>query len=111
MKTWLLTLLLVGCGGSNVPATPTGTAGTTPGTPVGGVAGATQTGTVPPMPTTSWACRSDVPVENLNGRYPPTELAMVDFTAYNYDGSVRTKDDLLGHVTVIWFYPAAGTAG
>lgn len=29
----------------------------------------------------------------------------------NSDGSPRTQADLLGHPTVVWFYPDAGTYG
>lgn len=33
------------------------------------------------------------------------------FQATATDGSTRTKADLMGHPTVIWFYPAADTPG
>jgi hypothetical protein len=47
----------------------------------------------------------------LNGTPPVTPKPAIDFTVLNRDGSTRTKDDLLGHPTVIWFYPAAFTSG
>lgn len=90
-------------GTSPDPGVPTtgSTTGTVAGTPAG-------TGT---EPTSTWACRSDVDDADLNGNYPPVELELPDFTAYNSDGSERHKPDLQSHVTVLWFYPAAGTAG
>lgn len=39
-------------------------------------------------------------------REPPTFSQVV-----NSDGSARSQADLLGHPTVIWFYPDAGTYG
>ena len=34
-----------------------------------------------------------------------------DDGADDADGSGRAREDLLGHPTVMWFYPAAATAG
>lgn len=34
-----------------------------------------------------------------------------EFSATNSDGAARDREDLLGHPTVMWFYPAAATAG
>ena len=50
-------------------------------------------------------------LEDLNGvlQDPPVELP--DFQVVNYDESPRSKDDLLGHPTVVWYFPAAGTPG
>jgi cytochrome oxidase Cu insertion factor (SCO1/SenC/PrrC family) len=47
----------------------------------------------------------------LNGTPPITPKPAIDFTVTNRDGTTRTKADLLGHPTVIWFYPAAFTSG
>lgn len=47
----------------------------------------------------------------LHGTLPAEQLSLPVFTATNMDGSVRTEDDLLGHVTLMWFYPAAATGG
>jgi len=46
-----------------------------------------------------------------NGTLPPIEIAAPDFAAVNRDGSARSKADLLGHPTVLWFFPFAGTPG
>ncbi|MFK7930694.1 MAG: hypothetical protein AB8H79_21090 [Myxococcota bacterium] len=29
----------------------------------------------------------------------------------NLDGTPRSRDDLMGHPTVVWFFPFAGTPG
>lgn len=54
---------------------------------------------------------NDVDPDRLNGSVPDEALAAPDFAATNRDGSGRDREDLLGHPTVIWFYPAAATAG
>ena len=54
---------------------------------------------------------TDVPTSDLHGSVPENNLALPDFSASNYDGAARTREDLMGHPTVIWFYPAAATAG
>jgi hypothetical protein len=33
------------------------------------------------------------------------------FEAVNYDGALRTRADLIGHPTVLWFFPWSGTPG
>jgi peroxiredoxin len=45
------------------------------------------------------------------GEPPATPVPAPDFAATNMDGAARDREDLLGHPTVMWFYPAAGTAG
>lgn len=47
----------------------------------------------------------------LHGTLPADQLSLPVFTATNMDGTVRDESDLLGHVTLMWFYPAAGTGG
>ena len=47
----------------------------------------------------------------LNGTVPPVALDLPTFAATNRDGGARSREDLLGHPTVMWFYPAAGTFG
>ncbi|MFM2246102.1 MAG: hypothetical protein RL071_2176 [Pseudomonadota bacterium] len=47
----------------------------------------------------------------LNGTRPDEALPAPDFTATNRDGAARDREDLLGGPTVMWFYPAATTAG
>src|SRR5688500_2314692 len=51
---------------------------------------------------------TDLP-DGLNGDVPEVRLAAPEFEATNRDGSARGHADLVGHPTVIWFYPAAGT--
>lgn len=47
----------------------------------------------------------------LNGTVPPEALAAPEFSATNRDGGKRSRPDLIGHPSVIWFYPAATTGG
>ncbi|GDX83031.1 hypothetical protein LBMAG42_48420 [Deltaproteobacteria bacterium] len=47
----------------------------------------------------------------LNGEWATERTAAPEFVATNRDGSARSRPDLIGHPTVIWFYPAAGTSG
>lgn len=54
---------------------------------------------------------NDVDPDELNGSVPDSPLAAPEFVATNRDGAGRAREDLLGHPTVMWFYPAAATAG
>lgn len=47
----------------------------------------------------------------LVGQAPSNPVPLPEFVATNMDESPRSRDDLLGHRTIIWFYPAASTAG
>lgn len=47
----------------------------------------------------------------LNGQVPDEALPAPEFVATNRDDTGRSREDLLGHPTVMWFYPLAGTAG
>ena len=47
----------------------------------------------------------------LNGDVPAVAVAIPEFSARNMDGAARAREDVLGHPTVMWFYPAANTAG
>ncbi len=49
------------------------------------------------------------PAEELHGSAPSQPLAVPSFEATNSDGSARGTPDLLGHPTVLWFFPYAGT--
>lgn len=53
----------------------------------------------------------DLDPDALHGTVPDEALPAPDFVATNRDGSARAREDLLGHPTVMWFYPAAATAG
>lgn len=47
----------------------------------------------------------------IHGVPPESPVPAPTFTARNQNGEDRTQADLLGHPTVLWFYPAAGTYG
>lgn len=48
---------------------------------------------------------------DINGHWAEDRIPAPEFVATNRDGSQRSRPDLIGHPTVIWFYPAATTAG
>ena len=48
---------------------------------------------------------------DLHGTVPTESLPAPEFAAINRDGSARSKPDLVGHPTVIWFYPLANSSG
>lgn len=48
---------------------------------------------------------------DYHGTVPSDPTAAPTFSVLNQDEQVRTRDDLLGHPTVMWFYPAAATSG
>jgi hypothetical protein len=48
---------------------------------------------------------------SFNGTVPDVPVSAPEFDATNLDGSARHRDDLLGHATVMWFYPAAFSGG
>lgn len=49
--------------------------------------------------------------DDLYGTRPLTNKGAPEFTAQNDGGGDRTREDLLGHATAMWFYPAANTGG
>jgi hypothetical protein len=55
--------------------------------------------------------RDSLPIAGLNGKPPENPVDIPDFQATAMDGTSRTGVDLMGHPTVVWFYPAANTAG
>jgi len=54
---------------------------------------------------------TDTDISGLHGAAPSGDTSLPEFTATNMDGSPRTRDDLQGHPTIIWFYPLANTGG
>jgi cytochrome oxidase Cu insertion factor (SCO1/SenC/PrrC family) len=54
---------------------------------------------------------SDTEPVALHGTVPSKALAAPTFTATNRDGTTRDRAALLGHPTVMWFYPQAATSG
>jgi hypothetical protein len=84
------------------------------------------------MATLMWACGgpSDAPgaqtptasetgpadtaagTDGLYGTAPASDVPLPAFAGvFGMDGAARTPADLVGHPTVLWFYPAAGTGG
>jgi hypothetical protein len=52
------------------------------------------------------------PTGEYFGTVPRNPLPLPTFASVtNYDGTARAQADLVGHPTVMWFYPAAGTGG
>lgn len=51
------------------------------------------------------------PSAGLTGTKPEAPLSVPAFSAVNQDGQPRSRDDLLGHPSVVWYFPAAGTPG
>jgi hypothetical protein len=47
----------------------------------------------------------------LHGTRPNAALPAPDFVAINSDETLRDKEALLGHPTVMWFFPFSGTPG
>ena len=57
------------------------------------------------------AAHFDTASLDLHGTWPKKSIAAPEFTAHNFDNTTRGRDDLIGHPSVLWFYPAAGTFG
>jgi len=54
---------------------------------------------------------TSAPRPDLNGEWVDPPLAAIAFSATNRDGTARSREDLLGQPTVMWFYPAASSYG
>ena len=54
---------------------------------------------------------NDVDPADLKGEQPDGPLAAPEFTVLNHDSTSRTREDLLGHRTVMWFFPFAMSPG
>lgn len=78
------------------------------GTPVSGTAGSEES-----IPTDGADTQVEAPVNTdaLHGTAPEVALGLPEFAARNADDSPRGPDDLRGHPTVLWFFPATGTPG
>lgn len=58
------------------------------------------------------ACSGNpAPVDTLASEGAPAVVSAPEFAVVNHRGEPRTRDDLLGHPTVMWFFPVAGTPG
>lgn len=53
----------------------------------------------------------DIDTDSLNGVLPENPKPPIEFAALNYDEGSRSKSDLVGQRTVLWFFPFAGTPG
>lgn len=51
------------------------------------------------------------PYDQLNGAVPTDALEAPEFVATAHTGEPRGREHLLGHPTVLWFYPLASTSG
>jgi hypothetical protein len=100
MRICTLALLLVGCSGSK-GGDSAGAMADSGATDGGGTDGG----------TTDGGSSDGGTDEALNGTEPAVALEAPTFVATNRDGGARSREDLLGHPTVMWFYPAAGTFG
>lgn len=97
----LMLPLLLACATGPRPSAPTGST-SAPSTSAPSTSLPTAEATAaaaPPLPA------------GLIGQPPAAPRALPDFQATNRDGGARAREDLLGHPTVMWFYPAAATAG
>lgn len=54
---------------------------------------------------------TDTDAPALHGVVPTNPLPLPQFAVRNFDGTSRGPEALLGHVTVMWFLPAAATGG
>ena len=89
-------MFALACGGDST----TGTAGTDTGASDTG-SGATDSGPATEVTDTV----------SFYGTAPAEPVPLPDFAAINQYGEPRGPDDLLGHATVLWFYPLAETPG
>jgi peroxiredoxin len=47
----------------------------------------------------------------LHGERPSAPVPAPEFQAVAHTGAARTRTDLMGHPTVLWFFPIVGTPG
>ena len=104
----VFSIATIGCGPADTSeqtqSTPTTTVTTTT---TSGTSGTTTTGTTPTTGTTS----TTIDTTNLYGTLPAKAIPAPKFTAYSHEDEMRTREDLIGHPTVLWFFPFADTPG
>jgi hypothetical protein len=88
---------------STSQTTATGMTTTATGTPT------TSTGTTDT--TTPSTTNTTIDTTKLYGTAPDTVVPAPTFAVYNHESEVRTREDLMGHPTVFWFFPFADTPG
>ena len=103
MRGFLLSMaaLLVSCTGTS-PGTDKSSGGEGTDTDEGTGSGGGQTD------TSGWSLDTGA---SYNGCFPDASIPVPEFRAINRDGAARDREELLGHPSVMWFFPAAGTPG
>ncbi len=48
---------------------------------------------------------------DLKGHKPTIAISVPEFSALSETGAPRSRADLIGHPTVLWFFPVVGTPG
>jgi hypothetical protein len=106
MTLWTLGLLACVAGGEKEETTgetgDLGSSTTTASTSTTSTVGTTNTDATTVDPSLE---------DQLYGVIPGFELSAPMFAATNMDGTSRGRPDLIGHPTVVWFYPLAETPG
>ena len=87
----------VGCGQGDTPDNTQTTTTTT------------STSTTDTNTTTTTSTTIDT--TELFGTAPTQPVPAPEFLAYSHEGEPRTREDLMGHPTVLWFFPFADTPG
>jgi hypothetical protein len=97
MRAILVALLLSGC---------------SRGSPGGGTPTPSEPGETQPSTSETGTVSTDTGPVGLHGTVPPVALSAPAFSSVvNQDVALVSRDDLLGHPTVMWFYPAATSGG
>ena len=111
----VLGIASVGCGQDDTPENTQSsitTTGSTSVTTTTGTSTATTTGTSTATTTgTSTATSTTIDTTNLYGTAPAQAVPAPQFTVYSHEDETRTREDLIGHPTVGWFFPFADTPG
>ena len=117
LTTTLFLLPLLACASPDKGLTDEDTNVGTPLPPTGNSTATTATGSNSGTSQTtgngtSGAVTIDPGLEDqLNGQIASGDYPPPTFVATNYDGGERTEANLVGHPTVLWFYPLAKTPG
>ena len=111
MRLWTLGLLACVAGGEK-EGTTSETGELTASTTTASTTTASTSTTSTAGTTNTDATTVDPGLEDqLNGVIPGFALSAPTFAATNMDGTSRGRPDLIGHPTVLWFYPLAETPG
>ena len=106
-------LLMAACGcGPNVDSegTQTTTGSTVSTSTSTGNTSVTSTETTSKT-TASTTMTTPIDTSNLYGSAPKKAFPAPEFVVLSHTNETRTREDLLGHPTVVWFFPFAGTPG